>query len=99
MSALEALNVGDGHPGAARVYEMLGQGNVDVFNYMNDKQWHLGSSSSAQPKILRSCKKIMTMNTFIIGRMSDITNHRGCYQMCIRTLSVLKLFFLLKSIC
>ena len=75
MSALEALNVGDGHPGAARVYQMLGRGNVDVFNYMNDKQWHLGSSSSAQAKIFRSCKKIKTVNTFKTSLISDVTDH------------------------
>ena len=29
---------------------------------MNNIQWHLGSSSSAQLQILQSCKKITTMN-------------------------------------
>ena len=56
---------------------MLGRGNVDVFNYMNDKQWHLGSSSSAQAKILQSCKIIKTVNTFKTSLISDVTNHRG----------------------
>ena len=34
-------------------------------DYVLKVQWHLGSSNSVHTQILRSCKKIMTVNTFI----------------------------------
>ena len=57
------------------VYKM--QGNVEVFNYNIDTQWRLGSSHSAHPQILRSCYKIMTMNTCILRLFRAMINDVG----------------------
>ena len=57
------------------VYKM--QGNVEVFNYNIDTQWRLGSSHSAHPQILRSCYKIMTMNTCILRLFRAMINNVG----------------------